>query len=369
MSELRRDPLDQRWIIVAPERARRPRGALGLPVAAGGRGRSVEAIDPCPFCPGHEASTPPEITALRDPASHANGPGWRVRVFANQFPSLQIEGPTGQHAVGPYDAMRGVGAHEVVVETPDHSSDLADLDVAALRDVILAYRDRLIDLYRDTRLKYVMLFKNCGAAAGATLEHSHSQLIATPVNPIRISRKLEACKEHFKRKERCLFCDLLHHERQEGTRIVRDEGGVVTFAPYASRFPFELMVAPREHRWSFAELSRHEADAVARALKDALLRIRLGLNDPPYNFVLHAEPNLHALPRRSGFWDTLRDDFHWQFILYPRLTAVAGFEWGTGFYINPTPPEEAARHLRAVDVSEAAVAAWRTARGIAPQSA
>ena len=234
--------------------------------------------------------------------------------------------------------------------------------------MVTCWRDRLIDLYRDTRLKYVLIFKNCGAAAGATLDHAHSQIIATPVNPIRISRKLEAFREHFKRKERCLFCDLLQFERQDGSRIVRDEGGFVTFAPYASRFPFELMVAPRDHRFSFAELSRHEAEALARALKDALLRVRLGLGDPPYNFVLHAEPNLHALPRRSGYWDTLRDDFHWQIIVYPRLTPVAGFEWGTGFYINSTPPEEAARHLRAVDVGDAAVATFRAARAAAPRT-
>jgi UDPglucose--hexose-1-phosphate uridylyltransferase len=356
VSELRRDPLDQRWIIVAPERARRPRGALGL------LPRDVEPVDPCPFCPGHESLTPPEILAIREPGSHANGPGWKVRVFANQFPSLTVEGPANQRAEGPYDTMRGVGAHEVVVESPEHERDLADLDVAQVRDVLLCYRDRLVDLYRDARLKYVLIFKNYGAAAGATLDHAHSQIIATPVNPIRISRKLEAFREHFKKKERCLFCDLLHYERQDGSRIVRDEGGFVTFAPYASRFPFELMIAPREHRWNFAELSRHEAEGLAKSLKDALLRIRLGLGDPPYNFVLHAEPNLHSLPRRSGFWDTLRDDFHWSFIVYPRLSAVAGFEWGTGFYINPTPPEEAARHLRAVDVSDAAQATFKAAR-------
>ena len=356
MSELRRDPLDQRWVIIAPERSRRPRGALAF------GHEPLEAVDPCPFCPGHESLTPPEILATREPGSHANGPGWRVRVFANQFPSLTVEGPHGLHADGPYDAMRGVGAHEVIVESPSHDQDLADLDSGQVRDVLLCWRDRLIDLSRDTRMKYVLLFKNRGAAAGATLDHPHSQLIATPVNPIRISRKLDAYREHFKRKERCLFCDLLQHERHDGSRIVRDEGGFLTFAPYASRFPFELMIAPKEHRWSFAELTRHEADAMARAVKDALLRMRLGLGDPAYNFVLHAEPNLHAVPRRSGFWDTLRYDFHWQLIIYPRLTAVAGFEWGTGFYVNATPPEEAARHLRGVDVSDGAVAAWRAAQ-------
>jgi UDPglucose--hexose-1-phosphate uridylyltransferase len=357
VSELRRDPLDQRWIIVAPERSRRPRGALGLGTTP------PEVVDPCPFCPGHEALTPPEILAIRDAGGHANGPGWHVRVFANQFPSLTVEGAHDKRAEGPYDAMRGVGAHEVIVETPSHEQDLADLELPALRDVVLAWRDRLVDLYHDTRLKYVLIFKNRGAAAGATIDHAHSQLIATPVNPIRISRKLDAFREHFKRKERCLFCDLLQHERRDGSRIVRDEGGFVTFAPYASRFPFELMIAPKEHRWSFGELSRHEADAMARAVKDALLRVRLGLGDPPYNFVIHAEPNLHAVPRRSGFWDTLRHDFHWQMIIYPRLTAVAGFEWGTGFYVNATPPEEAARHLRGVDIGDAAAKAWRDARG------
>lgn len=356
MSELRRDPLDQHWVIVAPERARRPRGAAEPLRSAAAEPGS------CPFCPGHEALTPPEIHAAREPGSHANGPGWRVRVFANPFPALTVEGAQEPHADGLYDTMRGVGAHEVIVETPEHGADLSDLDPAHLRDVVLCWRDRLVDLYRDTRLKYALLFKNRGAAAGAALEHAHSQLIATPVHPVRISRKLEAFRTHFKRKERCLFCDLLRQERRDGGRIVRDEGGFVAFAPFASRFPFELVVAPRDHRWSFAELTRHEAEAFARALKDALLRMRLGLGDPPYNLVLHAEPNMQAQPRRSGFWDTLGHDFHWQLVICPRLSAATGFEWDSGCWVNPTPPEEAARHLRGVDVGEGALAAWRALR-------
>jgi len=357
MAQVRRDPIIGRWVIVEErEKSFGPADYEKEP-------HMLKQGAVCQFCSGRESQTPPEVDAIRPGAYAPNAVGWLTRVVPNKFPALRIEGDLDRRGVGLYDMTNGVGAHEVLIETPDHSKNFADYSVEEAVNVIKLYQSRSASLSRDKRFKYIMIFKNYGQSAGASVEHAHSQIIATPVNPIRISRKLEAFREHFKRKERCLFCDLLQFERQDGSRIVRDEGGFVTFAPYASRFPFELMIAPRDHRFSFAELSRHEAESLAKALKDALLRVRLGLGDPPFNFVLHAEPNLHALPRRSGYWDTLRDDFHWQLIVYPRLTPVAGFEWGTGFYINSTPPEEAARHLRAVDVSDAALAAWRAARG------
>jgi UDPglucose--hexose-1-phosphate uridylyltransferase len=202
------------------------------------------------------------------------------------------------------------------------------------------------DLGRDQRFKYVLLFKNHGAAAGATLIHPHLQLIATPVTPRAISVELDSAREHFHLKERCIFCDMLEQELASRDRVVTLDEHFAVLAPYASRFPFELMILPRRHNHAFTDESRLAIAALARALKETLARLKSVLRDPPYNFVLHSGPNTETLVRRRHYWDTLAFDFHWHIEILPRLTRVAGFEWGTGFYINPTAPEEAAAFLR-----------------------
>lgn len=306
----------------------------------------------CPFCYGREEKTTREIYAIRPPGSAPNTPGWRVRVIPNKYPALRIEGELDKRAVGLYEVMNGVGAHEIVIETPDHERTLADLAPAEIADVFRAWRARLLDLRRDGRFRYIFIFKNYGVEAGAGIPHSHSQLIALPVTPPTAVAELSVCRAHFEQKERCLMCDLLQQECEDGRRIIRDSGDFVVYSPYAARFPFELRLLPRRHSHDFGLLSDQELGSLAEVVKDTLLRLRAVLRDPPYNFILHSAPPMHLRLGKPGYWSSLPYDYHWHIELIPRLTKIAGFEWGTGFYMNPTAPEEAAQFLREADLSE-----------------
>jgi UDPglucose--hexose-1-phosphate uridylyltransferase len=326
--ELRKDPIVGRWVIVSTERARRPSDFAPEPAS---RHAGV-----CVFCPGQESRTPGEILAHREGGSAANTPGWSLRVVPNKFPALRIEGDLEAQGEGLYDRMTGVGAHEVVIETPDHHATLARLPEAQVTAVLLAYRDRMRDLRKDHRLEYVTVFKNHGEGAGASLEHPHSQLIATPIVPIMVADELAGALQHYRIKKRCVWCDIVHQERRERGRLVLDDGGLVALTPFAPRFPFETWILPREHQPSFEETGPADLAALGRVLREVLRRMGRVLRDPPYNFMLHSAP----------FRGEAVGRYHWHLEIIPKLTRVAGFEWGTGFFINPTPPEEAARYLR-----------------------
>ena len=341
MPELRHDPIQRRWVIIASERGRRPDD---FP-----RNESLPTGGICPFCEGNESKTPPEIAAVRN-GSGANQPGWEVRVIPNKFPALRIEGSLDRRGLGAYDRMNGVGAHEVIIETPDHNLQLADAPIEHIHKVLRIYRERLVDLLRDQRFKYVLIFKNHGAAAGASLSHPHTQLIATPVTPLTLVEELNAAKDHYLEKERCLFCDLIEQELESGSRIVIAGEQVVALAPFASRFPFELFIAPRHHHHSFADASDEMLYHLAVLLKEVLLRVKKCLKDPPYNFLVHTVPNVKARHRHGAEWGPIELDYHWHIEFIPRLTQVAGFEWGTGFYINPVAPEDAAKYLRQTEL-------------------
>lgn len=335
MPELRKDPVIGRWVIISSERSKRPSDF------AGSR-QSRRKTGLCPFCPGNEGSTPPEILATRDPQTARDTPGWTLRVISNKFPALRIEGELNRVGIGIFDKMNGVGAHEVIVETPDHDLDMADLPIEQVTQVLWAYRERTQDLARDPRLRYVMVFKNQGEAAGASLEHSHSQLIATPVVPKRVQEELDGSKKYFDYKERCIFCDIIRQERETRERVICENEHFICVAPFAPRFPFETWLLPRYHQAQFGEMSRDRMPHLAHLLRDILGRVRAALDDPPYNFVVHTAPVV-------GEYGQV---YHWHMEIIPKLTKVAGFEWGTGFYINPTAPEEAARYMREVDVAK-----------------
>jgi len=223
-----------------------------------------------------------------------------------------------------------------------------DIDEIAL--TLRMYRERLTDLMRDMRLKYILIFKNSGLAAGASLSHPHSQIIATTVTPRTVALELNACREHHHIKERCLICDILKQELAARERLVAIDDRYVAFCPYASRFPFEVMIVPRFHQHDYSKVSDIDLRALAGVLRDVLARYKEALDDPPFNYILHTSPNANVHPRRAHYWDTIEFDFHWHIELFPRLTKVAGFEWGSGFYINPTPPEDAAKYLRNISV-------------------
>ena len=332
MPELRKDPIVGRWVIIATERAKRPRDFRVEPQPA------LHTF--CPFCAGNEDRTPPEILAYRDPQSEPNQAGWRVRVVPNKFPALRIEGDLDKRGEGMYDLMNGIGAHEVIVETPEHLVSLTDLPVERVREVLRAYRERLIDLRRDRRMAYGMIFKNVGRVAGASLEHTHSQLIVTPIVPISVQQEMDGAYAYFQYRGRCIYCDMIKQELDTGTRMVLEGEHFVAFAPFAPRFPFETWLLPRRHASHFEFAQSADTDELAGDLREVLARIEKALDRPAYNYVIHNAP----------FTNGPMEHYHWHIEIIPRLTRVAGFEWGTGFYINPVAPESAAEYLRAIDL-------------------
>ncbi|MFH1862648.1 MAG: DUF4931 domain-containing protein, partial [bacterium] len=306
----------------------------------------------CPFEEGNEDKTPPEVLAIRPNGAPPNSPGWEVRVVSNKFPALRIEGDLDREAEGIYDKMNGIGAHEVVIESPHHNVNLADQPLDHLRKIMKVYQLRMLDLFKDPRFRYVLIFKNQGVTAGASLAHPHTQIIATPVTPRTVSMEFDSARLHYELKERCLFCDIIKQELEQGDRVICQVDGMVAFTPFASRFPFEVFLAPLKHSHDFSTLSDSALLSLAKCLKEVLMRLKLALNDPPYNLMLHTSPNVTSSRKRPGYWTTIPYDFHWHFEIIPRLVRIAGFEWGTGFYINPTPPEDAARYLREISVPQ-----------------
>ena len=338
MPELRKDPLIGRWVIIATERAKRPVDFLAH------RDEVFPSSD-CPFCEGKETETPKEIFAVRTNGKGANQPGWTVRVVPSIKPVLRIEGQLNRRAKGMYDLMDGIGAHEVIIETPRHINNAADLSVEQIHAGLHAAITRMIDLEQDPRFRYVLWFKNYGTVSGAgRVQHSRSQLIATPVTPLRVKEELAGTRRYFEDKERCLVCDLLDQEREAKVRVVIDSTHIMALCPFAARFPFELWIAPKRHTCDFAKMRPEELTDLAGVFKQVLSRLKTVLDDPPYNALLHTAPLRH--PGKIKHWKTIEDDYHWHIELIPRLTRVAGFEWGSGFYINPTPPEESAKYLR-----------------------
>ena len=331
MPELRKDPVTGRWVIVASDRSMRPADFIREHVVpAGGRF--------CPLCPGHEEKTPPEVLAYRPGGGLPNTNGWSLRVIPNKFPVLRVEGDLNRLGEGIYDKMNGVGAHEVVIETPDHMLTLGDLSEKQVEDVFWASRDRIVDLRKDVRLRYIAAFKTHGDAAGANLEHTHSQIIALPVIPKRALEELEGSKRYFDYRERCIYCDMLRQEEEGGTRIVLESEHYVALCPYASRFAFETWIVPKRHRSHFEAVEIPEVKNLGWMLRAVIRKIDKVLERPAYNLMVHSAPVQEGAMAH----------YHWHVEFIPKLTRVAGFEWGTGFYVNPTPPEEAARFLREI---------------------
>lgn len=337
MSELRHDPVQKRWVIIQDE------GPGLMPAQMAPLEDPLPGL-PNPFGPGNEDNTQ---ELWRWPQSSKEP--WQVRVLANRFPVLAIEGAVERQAAGHYDVINGVGAHEVIVESRDPNATLASMPEQNAQAVMMAWRNRLRDLAGDPRLRYVLLFKNKGGAAGALHSHPHSQLIATPVTPRTVAMELESARDHYRLKERCLFCDILRQELAEQVRIVLVDEHFVTLCPYASRFPFEMHVLPRRHAHDFRQTDDADLHHLARHLQAVLRRMNRALGNPAYNLMLHTAPNPNASSTRPNYWTTLKADWHWHIEIFPRLRRAGGFEWGTGFYVNPTPPEEAARVLREVE--------------------
>ena len=328
MSQLRKDPVTSRWVIVNVEEPRRAESFEPRP--------TPKSSKTCPFCPGNESMTPPEILVYGRKGGAKTPSNWQVRVVPNKFPALRIEEHTEKYAIGVYDKLGGFGAHEVIIESPEHDKEMADLSSEQLEWVLRAYRERCLDLRKDPRFKYILIFRNHGAFAGASLEHPHSQLIALPIVPSRVMGEIKGSLKHFEYTDRCIFCDMLDQERSEKKLTVLNEGGFAAFTPFVSRFPFETWIMPTAHEANFDAISDEQIKALAGVLKATLMKLKRTLKDPSYNLMIHSFP-IHG----KEF-----DSFHWHIEIIPHLTQVAGFEWGTGFYVNPTPPELAAEALR-----------------------
>jgi UDPglucose--hexose-1-phosphate uridylyltransferase len=332
--EFRRDPLHNTWVVFAPERQRRPQDYAAATL-------SPTALDP--FAEGNERLTPPEVFALRKEKTKPNEPGWRVRVVPNRYPALRIEGQLEAAPEGLYDRVTGIGAHEVIIETPQLKTALEDLSISGMAEVFATYRERILDLDKDSRFQHIYIFKNFGPSAGASLAHAHSQLVALPVVPPLVEGKLLRAREHFAARQRSLFSDILHTERTTATRMVAENDGYALFCPYASRFPFELAVFPRRHSPDFVSCSPQELYDLAEVVRFALQRLNAVLEKPGYNILLHTAPLKRPLNDRFA---SAKHDYCWHLEIVPRFASLAGFEIGLGAYINTVYPEDAARFLR-----------------------
>jgi UDPglucose--hexose-1-phosphate uridylyltransferase len=330
MPELRKDPISGRWVIISIERGKRP-SDFGMRVSAKKGGF-------CAFCEGNEHTTPPEILALRPDKNRPNTSGWSLRVVSNKFPALNIEGELNREGDGIFDKMNGVGAHEVVVEHPDHNLTLSTVPLKSVEIVLKAFHARIKDLKKDKRLKYVLVFKNEGDDAGASLEHTHSQLIALPIVPDLVREEIDQAKQYYNYKERCIFCDIIRQESANKARVISENEDFISLAPFAPRAPFETHILPKRHESSY--MPNGNFNFLAQILQRTLKQIDKVLNLPPYNLMIHTSP----------FKNEENDYYHWHIEILPKLTKIAGFEWGSGFYINPTPPEEAAKFMREAEI-------------------
>ena len=264
-------------------------------------------------------------------------------MIANKFPALKVEGDIDRQGIGLYDQMNGVGAHEVIIETNDHKKDIADLNTEEIKKIVIAYKQRCIDLKKDKRFKYVLIFKNHGQSAGASLEHSHSQLIALPIVPKKVKEALRGAQMYYSYKERCVYCDIISQELEQKERLVDENENFIAFCPFASCSPYEIWISPKKHRSAFYRIQEEVIDDFSQMLGRTLIRLKKVLTDPPFNFIINTAPIQH---------DQELEFYHWHIEILPKLTRSAGFEWGTGFYINPSPPEQAAKELRKVKLKK-----------------
>lgn len=329
MVELRKEPLTGNWVIISTERGKRPLEFTGEETIKKGG-------EKCPFCEGNESLTPPEIFSYRKKGTKPDTPGWWIRVVPNKYPALQSEGGLNKRKKGIYEVMNGIGAHEVIIEAPQHVEDIFFLGKKVIEKVIRAYRERMIDLMRDSRFKYILIFKNKGRAAGASLNHSHSQLIATPIVPKCVEEELKAARRYFDFKKSCIFCDIIGQEKNLKERVLWEDENFLSFCPFASRFPYEMWILPKRHSSDFEEINQSEIESLAGILKKCISSLTRISPHLPYNYVIHTSP----CDRPDSKY------YHWHLEIIPRLTVVAGFEWGAGFYINYIPPEKAARELK-----------------------
>jgi UDPglucose--hexose-1-phosphate uridylyltransferase len=328
--ELRKNIITREWVIISPGRRGRPSDfsqPSPTPVSI-----SADPAGNCPFCPGHESNTPNPLLEIPDDKQSS----WKVRVVPNKFAALRCDQELSRVEVGAYDILGGHGTHEVIIESPEHHLDLWQMDLPQIEAVLLAYRDRIIELQRDPRLKYALIFRNHGERAGTSLLHPHSQLIASPVVPLKILLELEGVARFQEYEEMCPYCEIIRQESGNQMRTVIETDEFISFTSFAGRYPFETWILPKHHLSNYAHAHRHDLKAFAGILRETLERLCTAIPNLSYNYALHTSP--------LGEQDPL--SFHWHLEIFPRITTLGGFELGSELYINSVVPEEAARILR-----------------------
>lgn len=333
MPQLRKDPILKQWVIISPERGKRPSDFKKVEVA-------LDNAENCPFCVGHESMTPPETLAFRTAGTAANTPGWWVRIIPDKMPILIPDGDSNREGIGMFDAMNSIGVHEMVIEAPEHNTTISNATATQVKEIIWAYKQRMLELKKNPRYKHLMIVKNSGAGLSA-LSHSHSHIIATPIIPKRIDEELEGAREYYHYHDRCLICDIIKQESKSKSRLVYEDDNFIVFCPFASRFPFEMEIAPKAHLPFFEMMDNTLVPLFANTLQISLKKLETLLPGQPYNYILHTSPCS----------ESYKDFYHWHIEIIPKLTKTAGFEWGSGFYINPTPPEDAAEALRKTEIN------------------
>lgn len=333
MPELRKDPVTSTWVIFSAERSKRP---SDFPHAE--PDTLPEHDDACPFCYGNETKTPPEVEAIRKNDSKPDTPGWYVRVVPNKFPALSLNEQADTTRIAGntlYQTLPGYGAHEVIVESPKHNASLSSHPLEQLEMIWRIIRSRYSEHEGNGRLRYVQAFKNHGSTAGASLKHSHFQIIATPTIPSTVVLELGRSLQYYIDTARCIYCDIIHQEMADQARVIEDTEHFLATCPFASRFPFEICILPKRHDSDFADITDTEVRDLSALTKKVFGKMDKALSDPPFNLVIHSAPIGLAA----------KEHYHWHIEIIPRLTKLAGFEFGTGYYINPTVPEQASRFL------------------------
>ncbi|OGI01350.1 MAG: galactose-1-phosphate uridylyltransferase [Candidatus Melainabacteria bacterium GWF2_37_15] len=336
MPEMRRNPITGEWAIIATERAKRPYNhTFDEDVFISGNAHDST----CCFCYGNEHTTPPEVLTYREKPNASNMSGWTLRVVTNKFSALSPDGEfniTNDGSLKSFTYARGNA--DVVIESPHHTLNTALFPLPQIKLVLKAYRERYIALAKDPLIQYIAIFKNNGIEAGATLSHPHSQIIATPVVPPVIEYEIAGAKKYFKDNNRCVYCDMIEDELKDGSRVIYENEEFLSFAPYASKSPFETWVMPKFHSSCYEDLTNSQLKSLAQVWKITLYKIYKGLDNPPYNYYIHTSPTQQ---------DT-KKFYHWHMELIPKMTVLAGFELGTGMCINIAVPEHSAEYLREV---------------------
>lgn len=334
MHELRKDPLTGRWVVVldsssGPDDYRAP--------------AEEQTEGECALCEGKEGELPPETASVRQEGTQPNGPGWWARAIPAPGPVIHGEGSLGRRGIGMYDRMNSIGAHEILVETPEHGRRPEDAGAEQVRRVIELYRMRVDSMEQDAMKRYALICKNSGSGAGAAYSHPHSLLIATPVIPQHIKGELDGAKQYYAYKERCIFCDIMEEELRSGARTIAETGHFIAFCPYAPRSPFEFWIMPKAHRCAFQEAAPEELDDLSGMLTSLMKKLRSVLREPPYSLVIHTAPN--RIPRRDH-WHTLGDDFHWHMEVLPVVRLTSRGVSCPDLNVLTTSPEDAAKYMR-----------------------